>query len=558
MARLDEHRGKQLLQAAGIALPRGDRAETPEQAARIAAELDGPCVVKALALVTGRAARGWVRMADTPDEAQAIAAELLAAPEVNAVRVEEKLAIRREFFAAALVDDRAGQPLVVLSSRGGSGIEQIAAEYPDSVARRHVDVRRGLEPYMGRQLAASVGLTGKLQVRCGTLLTQLYDAFTRFDCRSLEINPVVETEDGKLVAADCHAAIDDYAVFRQPSLGIRMAREIGHDPGERELIAWEVEKNDYRGTFFFIQLADATSGDNYVAFHGAGGGGSMMSMDALMKEGFQPANFCDTSGNPPASKVYRAAKVLLSMPGIVGYFASGSGVASQEQWQSAIGLIKAFRELGLTVPAVIRLGGNQEERAIELLQRHCAALDAPVEAYGKDDSARFCAQRLRQLVDGYQPPAKPSAPDPISADKLPPDAYHFRTMTGEIAIDQSRWTEETARAVADACPRGILKVVDAAEGRGEAMLRPDDATSQNQGRSMASPLRVVLAISEEDAAKGRCIECLACELKACELGVKAIRIDLPMPTQDAVAQAPVLAPGTSRGARATGSQEGGK
>ncbi len=211
------------------------------------------------------------------------------------------------------------------------------------------------------------------------------------------------TTDAKLMAADCHATIDDYAVHRHPELGIRMAREIGHDPSERELLAYEVEKNDYRGTFYFIELADPRTGDNYVAFHGAGGGGSMMSMDALMKENFRPANFCDTSGNPPASKVYRAAKILLSQENIVGYFASGSGVASQEQSQSARGLIKAFRELGLAVPAVIRLGGNQEELACELLHKHCAELDAPLEAYGKDDSARFCAQRLRALVDGLHP-----------------------------------------------------------------------------------------------------------------------------------------------------------
>jgi succinyl-CoA synthetase beta subunit len=399
---------------------------------------------------------------------------------------------------------------------------------------------------MAREMAAQAGITGKTQVRLGALLSQLYDAFRQNDCRSLEINPLVETADGALIAADCHAAVDDYAVYRHPELGIRIAREIGHEPNARELIAWEVEKHDYRGTFYFIQLADPQSGDNYVAFHGAGGGGSMMSMDALMKEGFLPANFCDTSGNPPASKVYRAAKVLLSMPGIAGYFASGSGVASQEQWQSANGFVKAFRELGLSVPAVIRLGGNQEERAIATLNQFCAELDAPVAAYGKDDSARFCAQRLRKLVDEYTPPAAPAGPAPISADEMPADAYSFETFSGRLWIDQRKWDPESAEAVAASCPRHILEVVDAAGSRGEAMLRPENAEIQPGGSAGVPPakeaagtaapptgeIQVVLNISEEEARKGKCIECLACELKACELGLKNIRIDLPLPGVD--------------------------
>jgi len=509
LARLDEHRGKQLLGAVGIAIPTGGRAETPDEAYKIATDLGGASVVKALALVTGRAGRGWVRMADTAEQARDITAELLEAPEVNAVRVEEKLDIKREFFAAVLVDDAAGKPNVILSSRGGSGIEEIAREHPEDVVRLPIDINKGLHPYMARGMAAEVGITGKAQVQLGGLMSKLYKAFRKNDCRSLEINPVVETAEGKIIAADCHAAVDDYAIYRHPEMGVRIAREIGHDPNETELIAYEVEKNDYRGTFYFIQLADATAGDNFVAFHGAGGGGSMMSMDALMKEGFQPANFCDTSGNPPASKVYRAAKIMLGMPGIVGYYASGSGVASQEQWQSAYGMVKAFREMGLKVPAVIRLGGNQEEKAIATLEKHCSDLGVKVEGYGKDDSARFCAERLRKLVDEHTPSATEIKPEPISAEKMPADAYRFKTITGEISINQGLWTEEAAEAVVASCPRKILKL----EQHGD----------ENH---------VVLAIDEADAKKGKCIECLACELTAYEQGCKAIRIDLPLPTKD--------------------------
>jgi succinyl-CoA synthetase beta subunit len=142
---------------------------------------------------------------------------------------------------------------------------------------------------------------------------------------------------------------------------IEIAREFDRPPTELEKIAYRVEEKDYRGTFYFFQMVDETAGsEKYIGFNGAGGGGSMMSMDAVLNRGFKLANYCDTSGNPPASKVYRAAKVILSQPGIMGYFASGSGVASQEQYHSARGLTKAFWKNW--IPAVIRLGGNFEKR----------------------------------------------------------------------------------------------------------------------------------------------------------------------------------------------------
>ena len=126
----------------------------------------------------------------------------------------------------------------------------------------------------------------------------------------------------------------------------------------------------------------------------------MMSMDAVLNQGFKLANYCDTSGNPPASKVYRAAKIILSQPGIRGYFASGSGVASQEQYHSARGLVKAFIEENLDIPAVIRLGGNFEEEAIRILATYGQDLPAKVEGYGRDDSPEFCAGAARGSSSG--------------------------------------------------------------------------------------------------------------------------------------------------------------
>src|SRR5262249_54860413 len=149
-----------------------------------------------------------------------------------------------------------------------------------------------------------------------------------------------------------------------------------------------VEQDDHRGTFYFAQLnTEAAPGSKgLIGFHGAGGGGSMMSMDAITAEGFTIANFTDTSGNPSPAKVYRAARIILSQPGLIGYSAPAPGAANQEQSWSAYGLAKAFWELTLDTPAVIRLGGNTEDRAVEILQSACKDLPARVEGYKKTDT----------------------------------------------------------------------------------------------------------------------------------------------------------------------------
>lgn len=123
-----------------------------------------------------------------------------------------------------------------------------------------------------------------------------------------------------------------------------------------------------------------------------------MGMDALMRAGFKVANFCDTSGNPPSSKIYRAAKIILSQPHIEGYFHSGSGMASQEQYHIARGLVKAFCECNISIPVVLRFGGNSEEEAMEIVRKHTAHLGATIETYGRDASVDYCAQRLKELI----------------------------------------------------------------------------------------------------------------------------------------------------------------
>ncbi len=511
MARLHEYQGKALLKQFKIAIPQGRVARTPEEARAIAEEIGKPVVVKIQAWVTGRAGLGGIKRAATPDEAAEAAAAMLGMRvkdfTVEQVLVEEQLPIKREFYASIIVDDRAQAPLVMFSSVGGTGIEEIAAEHPDKVAGTHVDIIFGFQDYQARNLVRRAGIGGRLQRGLAGVLVQLYNVARTYEARAAEINPLVLTEDGKLYAADCRITVDDYAVFRHPDLGIEIAREYNRPPTRLEKIAYAVEANDYRGTFYFIQMAEGfQKGEGYIGFHGAGGGGSMMSMDAILRQGYKVATFVDTSGNPPASKVYRAARIVLAVGPIDGYFGSGSGVASQEQFYSARGLFKAFLEQQVDVPIVIRLGGNAEDKAVEILEALNGRIPAPVEGYKKDDSPDFCARRLDTLIKEQRAGKKVAyTPPPPRAEPQKP--YTFETVTGgKVILDHAVCATCETKVCIEACARQIL-------------------TLNEEGCP-------VLNITLEEARRGRCVECLACEVDCMLYGAGGGYVELPIPGLD--------------------------
>jgi len=506
LARLYEFQSKKILREGGVHVPEGAVASSPAEARQIAEKLGRPVVLKIQVWVTGRAGLGGIRFADTPAEAETQAAALLGMKVknyvVDKILVEEKLAIEAEYFAGIVMDDAAKRPLLIFSSIGGTGVEEIARQHPDQVVRRTIDVRTGLREFEARNMVLQTGITGPALAQIADLLTKLAAIARASDARSVELNPMVRTKDGRILAADCHLVVDDYAVYRHPELGIEIAREFDRPPTTLERIAYKVEEKDHRGTFYFLQMAEtAEEGKVLIGFHGAGGGGSMMSMDAVLARGFKIANYCDTSGNPPASKVYRAAKVILSQPGIKGYFASGSGVASQEQYNSARGLVKAFTEEELRVPAVIRLGGNFEEEAIKILGAYLQDLPGRVEGYGRDDPPEKCAARLAEMIaeDG----GLAHEVRPIEEPRIPTSAYSFPTLTGRVSFDHSQCLHCASKGCVGACAPKILKI-------------------DSEGRP-------VLAIPEAEAKKGKCTECLACEIYCRFHEKQAIFIQLPIP-----------------------------
>src|SRR5436190_7783036 len=443
MARLHEYQGKAILAANGFQIPRGRTVFTADEAVAVAKELGDEVVMKIQAWTTGRAGIGGVAFAEKPDEVRAHANRMLAMKvgqfPVEAVLVEKRIDIDREFFLSFAIDDAARAPMIIFAAGGGTGIEERAT----STRRIACDVNRGPPDSAVNEAVNSCGLSPAHAEQLADSIRKLFAGARSVEARSLEINPLVLTRNGDFVAADCRITIDDYAVVRHPELGIEIAREFDHPPTPLERVAYAVEQNDHRGTFYFAQLATVApkGSKGLVGFHGAGGGGSMMSMDAIVNVGFTIANFTDTSGNPSASKVYRAARIILAQPDLIGYFGSGSGVASQEQYWSAYGLAKAFWELHLDIPAVIRLGGNTEDRAVDILGRMSQLLRAPIEGYRKTDAPAMSAARFADLVvsaaGAKWKPRAPLLPKFVknkSATTLP-------VKNGRVWIDTAKWAD---------------------------------------------------------------------------------------------------------------------
>jgi succinyl-CoA synthetase beta subunit len=227
----------------------------------------------------------------------------------------------------------------------------------------------------------------------------------------------------------------------------------------------------------------------------------MMSMDAIVTAGFTIANFTDTSGNPSASKVYRAARIILAQPDLAGYFGSGSGVASQEQYWSAYGLAKAFWELDLDIPAVIRLGGNTEDRAVDILHRMSKLLRAPVEGYRKSDTPAMIAARFAELVAEAKgakwKPRGPRVPKFINESNM-----MFAVKNGRIWIDTARWSRDG----------GIRRAVETHSG--------GLVVDRNGAPTASLP-------SEEFATKDS--ELLACDVECRLAGIEGFYLELDIP-----------------------------
>jgi succinyl-CoA synthetase beta subunit len=418
MARIFEYQGKEALGKVGIPIPEGKCVVTAEEAGKVAEEIGKPVVAKAQVWVTGRFQAGGIKFANTPEEAERAARELIGGEikglRVEKVLVEEQLDVEREFYVGVTVSNsyKVKGPVLILSTQGGTSIEEVAEKNPERIARLNVDYLHGVGPQEAKQLISNVsfnggGLSRELSEKLAEIICNVYEAFTKYDARGVEINPLILTKDNRFVAGDCHVTIDDNSVFRQPEFGINVPRDMDRLPTELEERAWTtIEEEDYRGTGYFAQMVPRIEGQGWLGFHGIGGGGAMLGASAFVTRGLKIASYADTSGDPPASKIYSVVKYILSLP-IDGYVLMGACLANQEQWHHAHALVKAFKEEAGKrpgFPVVLLLAGNKEKEAHDIIKDGFKDLPLRWELYGREYiyNTDFIADRAEALVKAYQ------------------------------------------------------------------------------------------------------------------------------------------------------------
>ncbi len=385
---------------------------SPAEAAAVAQEIGPPVLLKVQVLAGRRGKAGGIRPAGTPEEAARTAEVLFSrtfhGARVEKLLVEEKLTIQREAYAAVTADPTARQPVVLFSLSGGVDIEEQTGE----IVTAPVDILQGLPDYTARNIVRrAAGATGADIVLFAPLLTALYGVYRAYDCKLAEINPVAVTSAG-LVAADARLDIDEDALFRHPELPLTATEEVGdRPPTPLEIAAAQIDRGDHRGTAHFVQLDPdgtlATAEERVpIALDCVGTGASLTLMDELVPLGYSPVNFADTSGNPPASKMYRATKVILSQPGIRGYIFL-SCISSQQLDNTARGIIAALKELypatggQPTIPMLFVFRGAWDAEALQLFHEHGIARSENVLLLGRDVTEAEAAGAFHHLYTSW-------------------------------------------------------------------------------------------------------------------------------------------------------------
>ena len=387
--RLLQHQSIQLLSQFGLKFLIPRTVNTVEEARSAFNEIAGPTVVKIQTPFGGRAKAGGVKTAVTVDEVTQCAQSLLGM-EVNNFTVEQislepKVDFEREFYVGVTWDTGARLPVALLGLAGGIDVE---ASCEQQVSRRHVDPYRGLPPYVGREMAAELGIQGKPAVLLGATLDRLAGAFVALDATTLELNPLVLTADETLIALDAHLEIDDDAAGRQQkrlsSIGQIEPMPAGRPPTPLEEQAARIDSMDHRGVAGRLVEFD---GDLGLII--GGGGASLTVFDAVRRYGGRPANYLEVGGNPTEEKVAALTELLLSKPGIRKLAVIMNVVNNTRADVMARGVVKgiraAGRDPGKTI-CVFRIPGSWEQEAKDIMAA------AGVEALGRDYSLDRCAE----------------------------------------------------------------------------------------------------------------------------------------------------------------------
>ena len=353
---IHEYQAKEILRKNGVAVLDGRVATTPDEAETAAKELGGGlCVVKAQIHAGGRGKAGGVKLAKTPQEARAHAAALLGATlvthqtgpegkEVQKVFIEQGCDIDQEFYLGMVIDRATSRVTVMASSEGGVEIEEVAARAPEKILRATIDPAVGFGDFQGRQLAYGLGLPKDSVNKAVSFMRGLYQAFSESDASMAEINPLVLTKAGDLVALDAKMGFDDNALFRHAD--IREMRDVTEE-NEKEVAASKFDLN-------YIAL------DGNIGCMVNGAGLAMATMDIIKHYGAEPANFLDVGGGATTEKVTEAFKIILSDEHVKGVLVNIFGGIMRCD-VVANGVVEAAKQVNLSVPLVVRLEGTNVE-----------------------------------------------------------------------------------------------------------------------------------------------------------------------------------------------------
>ncbi len=356
---LYEYEAKAVLKKFGITVPEGRLTHNLPEVREAFIELNRPVVLKAQVLVGGRGKAGGIRFANTLEEAEKEASQLFKAEikgfEVNKILIEEKLNIMKELYLSVTIDDVLGTPVLMASSTGGVDIEEIAAKVPEKIALLRPNILRGVREYETRALIKQIGLEGEVLTEVSSILWRLYNIFRAYDAEIVEINPLIITSEGKVVAADARLSIDDHALFRHPEFE---ASRLEHfeNPLEREGQRRGVNFVDLKGN---------------IAIMGNGAGLVMSLLDAIKMAGGQPACFLDTGGGLSEERIQNALDLLLkkadSDPDVKVIFVALWFMISPAE-EAAKGLINAITKTKPRVPIIGVIQGIGADQAVKILE----------------------------------------------------------------------------------------------------------------------------------------------------------------------------------------------
>jgi succinyl-CoA synthetase beta subunit len=375
---IHEFQARELFAEFGVATQPGQVAHTPSEAETVATGLSGgKLVIKAQIHAGGRGKgtfkygfKGGVHLCDTPAEAKDLASKMLGqvlvthqtgpeGKEVGKVFVGEAVDISRELYFAILIDRATSVPVVIASTEGGVDIETVAEKTPEKILRLPINPFLGIMPYQTRLIAASLGLTGPLMNQASKLFTNLYRLFIERDCSMVEVNPLVVTNDGRLMALDAKFNFDDNALYRQPSI-VAMRDITEEDP--REVEASKHSLN-------YIGL------DGNIACLVNGAGLAMATMDIIQHAGGSPANFLDVGGGATREQVSSAFRIILADSRVKGILVNIFG-GIMDCDVIANGIVEAAKETGLSIPLVVRLEGNNVEAGKKTLSESGLKLES--------------------------------------------------------------------------------------------------------------------------------------------------------------------------------------